>query len=447
MRTALFAVLVVASACKDDAPATRTRATGSSAPGDATIPVDATLGPAVSVSCTAAPLPPADPPRVASSPRVTFGKPSAAGLPGAVAVLHAHENRLRFCYEQNLGRAPTIAGTSKLSIIIKDTGHVHEVIVDDPVDGELALCIKHIVSELDFPKPKAQVTIVQPITFAWTRGDALGAEPTAWIPYAATTALVPSEVALVAALGLQKAIPGDKVASCLGARTGSLRAIARIGLDGAVTAASTGGLGDRVVEACISAALVGTKTEAVPVVTEVACDFVRGDPAPWRVATDAGYTVIDPAKPMLATPKPGETYLIVVEPATPASSITSALRAATKGAAYIIALHVDAGAPLFMTASRGTGGVPDPAAPLVLDSRDPLRICGGLLDAPASAPRTDADKLLANATKRCTHRPCPTQLTITVTQTKADELATLVAAARRVGFERIRLGEGACPAR
>ena len=494
LRACVVVLLAATSACKGDAPAKPDPvATGSGAPRDAAIAspgsagarseadaerrlIDAPTGPILDlVSCSPAPMPPSEPPiglgrgrryngaggdgvgvgRLAMMggggppyAHVTLGKPNEGGLKGAADVLRKHENRLRYCYEQNLGRVPTLAGTSTLTMIIKDNGHVHEVLVDKSLDDELTLCLKHMIMEMSFPKPKAQTSYVQPITFAWTPGTLPPTpEPTAWLPYASSSALVPSDIGVVAAVNLSKVMPTAKLASCLGPQhTGSLRAIVRIGIDGTVIAARAGGMGDRVAEACISAALSGVKSATVPLVTEVACDFVRGDPAPWRVATES-YTVIDASNmPQLSVPKPGEVFLVLLDPTTPGKAVANAVRGGTNAGAYVVAMHVDAGPPLFLLAGRGPGTVTDPAAPLTLDAREPVRICHGLLDAPASAPFVDAEKLLKGAAKRCTHKPCPTQLTIGLTDERtADEVATLVAAARRMGFERIRLGAAACP--
>jgi hypothetical protein len=477
LRVCMLVVLAFTCACKDDAPAQRVpAASGSGARGDAR--VDATAGPILDlVSCSPAPMPPVEPSMTlgrgyrqpgsggrgglgagrldiagrgaAGTPaRVTLGKPNEGGLKGAADVLRKHENRLRYCYEQNLGRVPTLAGTSTLTLIIKEAGYVHEVLVDNSIDDGLTLCLKHMIMEVPFPKPNAQTRYVQPISFAWTPGTlARSPDPGAWLPYASSGAIVPSEIGVVAAVNVSRVMPTAKLASCLGPQhTGSLRAILRIGIDGSVIAARTGGFGDRVAEACIGAALVGVKSEPVPLVTEIACDFVRGEPAPWRVATES-YTVFDASKQdSLSPPRPGEVVLVVLDPTTPGKAVAAAMRAAAQAGADVVAIRVDGGAPLFLLAGRDAGAVSDPASQLVLDTREPMRICHGLLDAPASAPFADAEKLLKTASKRCTHKPCPTQLTIALTDERtADDLATLIAAARRAGFERIRLGAAACP--
>jgi hypothetical protein len=460
VRATLVAALVLVASCKDEAPSTPEPRSMPVAIHDAPAAPDAAIGPILDlVSCSPAPLMPVDPGSAKAGrsehARVTLGKAKEAGLRGAGALLAKHENRLRFCYEQALTRLPTIAGTSKLSIIIKETGYPHEVIVDDSIDNELSLCLKHIVMELQFPKPaKAPVTVEQSVTFAWTPPPApkTFAEPTAWTPYASTRTLAAIEVALPVALGLQNSMPTARLATCLGPQhTGSLRVVARVGADGNVASARAGGFGDGKAEDCIGKLLVGTGTGAPitePIASggsadarstsagsaepiDIACDFVRGDPAPWRVAVDA-YA-------------PEATPLIVLEPAMTADAMKTALRTAASASAYVVALRDAADKPpLFLLAGRPHGYAADPSAPLLLDAREPLRMCGGLLTAPTSGPFTNAEQLLAGAARRCTRKPCPTLLTIT-TGRNADETATLVAAARRAGFERIRLGEGACP--
>ncbi len=408
---------------------------------DAPAAPDAPIGPILDlVSCSPAPLMPVDPGPAKTArleqARVTLGKTKEAGLRGAGALLAKHENRLRFCYEQGLTRQPSIAGTSKLSIIMKDTGYPHEVIVDDSIDNELSLCLKHIVMELQFPKPaKAPVTVEQSVTFAWSPPPApkTMTEPAAWTPYASTRTLSAIEVALPVALGLQNAMPTAKLATCLGPQhTGSLRVVARVVADGNVAAARAGGFGDAKAEECIGKLLVGTGTGApIQGPIDIACDFVRGDPAPWRVAVDA-YA-------------PDATPLVVLEPTMTADAMKAALRTAASARAYVVALRDAADKPpLFLLAGRPHAYAADPSAPLLLDTREPLRMCGGLLTAPVSGPFTNAEQLLAGAARRCTRKPCPTLLTI-ATGRNTDETATLVAAARRAGFERIRLGEGTCP--
>lgn len=482
MRACALIVIALAG-CKGDAPAESKTAPKPTvvATGDA-----APSGPALElVSCTPAPLAPVElaPPfgfvpgagatgggggvgiggltggggvGRGTFPRVALGRTrvtdGSLGEAAAAAFVRKHENRLRYCYEQNLGRRPTLAGDTQVTLIIEPDGVPHEVIVDKSLDDNLSLCMKHTLMELKFPasRGKDRSTILQPMTFAWTpmKVDPSAGEPTAWLPYAMSPALIPTEIALPAALQLQKAIPTAKLGACLTTQAGLVRAIMRIGLDGSVIEARTGGIGDSAALACMSAALVGVKGPPVSLITEVACDFKRGDAAPWRVALDAGYTVLDTVKlePNPPAPKAGETFLVLLDPTTTASTIATALITAGQGAGYIVAMRMEDGAPLFLLAARPYGAIADPSAPLTLDAHDTLRVCNGLLDEPKSAPFAEAMKLLGSAARLCTHKPCPTLLTITLAKERsADELAQLVAAARRSGFERIRLGSGACP--
>jgi hypothetical protein len=441
VRAVLVACVCTLTACKDEPPSTPAPRSMPVAVEDTPAPPDAAIGPILDlVACTPAPLPPVEPAPSKTArieyARVALGKTKENGVRGAADVLKKHANRLRFCYEQNLTRLPTIAGTSKLSIIVEESGYPHEVIVDDSVDDELSLCLKHIVMELQFPKPpKARLTVEQPLTFAWSPPAASTAitEPRAWTPYASTRALASIETALPAALALQKAMPTAKLATCLAPQhTGSLRLVARVAPDGSVETARAGGFGDAKAEDCIGKLVVGTSIGApVTEPVDIACDFVRGDPAPWRVAVDAYAD--------------GATPLIVLEPTMSADDVKASLRSAAKASAYVVALRDAADKPpLFLLAGRPHAYAADPSSPLVLDAREPLRMCGGLLTAPVSRPFTELDQLLNEAARRCTRKPCPTLLSISVAR-GADETATLVAAARRAGFERIRLGEGTCP--
>jgi len=478
MRVLVLAVALVG--CKDSA--TTKPATGSAVatPGDAT-PVDATLGPILDlVSCSPAPLPPIEPleqigggrspggPRGGGGmgvgrlgmagggskivPTVLVGTTKENGLKGASALLHQRENRMRYCYEQAVGRTPNLTGSTTLQIDVKESGFPHEVIVENSIDNELSLCLKHIVMELKFPAPPKDMTrVTQPLTFAWAPYTQPVAEPTAWMPYASTSQLVPLEVAVTASVALQKVMPTAKIAECMKPEhTGSVRTIARIGLDGSVIAARTGGLGDDHVQACMSAAIVGVKTgAAVPLVTEVACDFVRGDPKPWLVDPRAGNVIKTIERhPLPDKVDPAATYTVLIAPSDVGyKHEEEALAFARRGAAYIVALDGNDGLPAqFLYAGRGVGAAPEPTTPLLLDGNEPLKICNGLLDATASAPFADAEKLLANAAKRCARRPCGTLLTISNAMSQSSvRAATLVAAARRAGFERIRLGSGTCP--
>jgi hypothetical protein len=409
------------------------------------------------VGCSAAQAAPAPHGTGPQAPEVKVGALTVKGpFPKAkvAEMLAKHHNRLQFCYEQRLVKTPSIAGTSTLAITILPNGHVFEASVDKSIDDELSLCLKHVISESSFGEPPAKTeertAVTQALTFAWSPGPASKPrpEPKAWTPFAAGPN-APAAVADPAAALFPPSLTLAKLEACLGTHTGSFRSLIKIATDGGVIAARTGGLGDKEAETCVSTALIGLKSQPVAVVSEVACDFQRGDATPWRLTLDAGYTVIEPGKPF--TPDDAtdadKTFVVVADPKTTSADFAAALSASARGAASLVALRADAGPPIFVAAGPQPPSASDPSSPLTLDTRDPLMICGGLLDEAKSAVFNDADKLLAAGSRRCTHRPCPSMLVISTGGTHtALELAALAGAARGVDFERIVIAPSAgCP--
>lgn len=386
-------------------------------------------------------------------PKVRRGALKTTGpLPRATiaSTIATHANRLQYCYEQSLVRTP-ITGSLVLTATLEPTGSVFEAGVENSFDDELSLCLKHIISELRFPAaPKpARTTLKLPLTFAWQPPPPTTAapEPTAWTPFAASATRPPLTVAGPAAAQFPPAMSLGALQKCLGTTNGSFRSVMKLGIDGSVIAARTGGLGNKDAEACISSTLVGTKGPPVPLVTEIACDFQRGDATPWRVSPDAGYTVIEPGKEHVPAPTDAAaTFLVVLEPTTPADIVAKALEVASRGAASIVALKIDDGAPLYVAAGAHLPTSSDPSTPFTVDTNEPISVCGGLLEAPVSGPLHQADVLIGKAARRCTHRPCPAVLAITTTGPwTAKDLAALAGAARGLDFERIVLGPGSCP--
>jgi hypothetical protein len=390
------------------------------------------------------------------TPQVTVGALTVKGpFPKATiaAMFAKHHNRLQFCYEQRLVKTPSIAGTSTLAITILPNGHVFEANVEQSIDDELSLCLKHVISESSFgespKKGEERTAVTQKLTFAWSPGNVSQQrpEPKAWTPFAAGPN-APATVADPAAALFPPSLTLAKLEACLGTHTGSFRTLVKIATDGAVIAARTGGLGDKDAETCVSTALIGTKTQPVSVVSEVACDFQRGDATPWRLSLDAGYTVIEAGKQFVPDDKDAEkTFVVVADPNTTAGDLAAMLAASERGVASLVALRADAGPPIFVAAGPQPVSSADPSSPLTLDTRDPVTVCGGLLDEAKSGAFNDADKLLAAASRRCTHRPCPSMLVISTGGThSAMEIAALAGAARGVDFERIVIAPSlGCP--
>lgn len=386
-------------------------------------------------------------------PHVNRGALSSTGpLPKKMiaSTIATHANRLQYCYEQSLVRKP-ISGSLVLTATLEPTGAVFEAGIENSFDDELSLCLKHIISELRFPAAaKDERTMLKlPLTFAWQPSAPATAapEPAAWTPFAASATRPPLTVSAPAAAQFPPAMSLGALQNCLGTTNGSFRTVMKLGTDGSVISARTGGLGNKDAETCISATLVGTKGPPVELVTEIACDFQRGDATPWRVSPEAGYTVIEPGTEYAPQPTDAEaTFLVVLEPTTPADVAGKALDVASRGAASIVALKIDEGAPLYVAAGAHAPTSPDPSTPFTVDTGEPITVCGGLLEAPVSGPLHQADTLIGKASRRCTHRPCPAVLAITTTGPRtAKDLAALAGAARGLDFERIVLGPGSCP--
>lgn len=390
------------------------------------------------------------------TPQVTVSGRTVKGpYPKAMiaSMMAKHHNRLQFCYEQRLVKNPSITGASTLSVTVLPNGHVFEASVEQSIDDELSLCLKHVISELSFGEPPAKLdertSVSQKLTFAWSPGASSQPrpEPKAWTPFAAGPR-APASIADPAAALFPPSLTLAKLDACLGSHNGSFRTVVRIATDGSVIAARTGGLGDKDAETCVSTSLIGTKTQPVSIVTEVACDFQRGDATPWRLSLDAGYTVIEAGKAYAPDAKDAEkTFVVLADPKTTSGELATALLSSMRGAASLVALRADAGPPIFVAAGPQPLSTSDPSSPLTLDTGEPLTICGGLLDESKSAPFNNADKLLGAASRRCTHRPCPSMLVISTTGThNALELAALAGAARGVDFERIVISPGSsCP--
>jgi hypothetical protein len=454
VRRALVALAIVLAACKGQ-HAKRKKPLPSAARADAGAPA-LPVSELRLVGCQAAPPPPSlpTPGMEKSLPTVTLGTLTAKGpIPQAklAATFALHHHRLQYCYEQRLVKQPSLAETIQLTITVESTGHVFEAMTDKGHDEQLALCLKHIISEAMFPEAPGGKTdrtrVTQAMTFAWHPPAVTphGA-PKAWTPFAASPP-APAQVADGAAAMFPPALSLSKLDACLGTNKGSFRSVVTIGTDGAVTAARTGGLADQAAEDCVSKALVGTKSQPVPQAAEVACDFQRGDATPWRISTGAGYTVLEPGATRTGEPTDGEkTFLILLDRTTPSGDIEKLLAMAQAGAASIVALRADSGAPVYVGAGPVPATIADPTMPIVLDTNAPITMCGGLLDEKLTGGLSQADAMIERAAQRCTFRPCPSTFVVSTSgpQTALD-LGAVAGAARGLDFQRIVLGPATCP--
>ncbi|MBV8760514.1 MAG: hypothetical protein JO257_24695 [Deltaproteobacteria bacterium] len=272
-------------------------------------------------------------------------------------------------------------------------------------------------------------------------------DPKVWTPYAASEALAPNDIATAAATELETAIRAKlpKLDECIGDRTGSVRAMLFVAFDGGVITARVGGLGDHQVDACIASALIGLKVGAPPIVSEVACDLSRGDPAPWRVTADGGYGVKIEAHAN-GISRYGDlgaesSVLVVADPDASPTTISDAIEVAPVRNAVVVAVKADAGAPVFMgvgfdarTANRGDG------EPIAIDLHGTPHACA---DGDAFATGTPS-QLAAALAGRCKTDPCGTLAITLGGKVTARDLLFYAQAARDVGFSRILVGGRGC---
>ena len=290
------------------------------------------------------------------------------------------------------------------------------------------------------------------------------ADTHAWTPFAASEALAPMDIATVAAKELEPMISSraDKLEACFGEHTGSVRAMLRVAFDGGVIDARTGGLGERDAETCLAGALVGLKVSAPPIVPEIACDLDRGEPQPWRVTKSADYTVLDvTATDVLrggvhavigSDEQDAKTTFLVIAPSTlPAIRIDQATMLVLAGSATVVAIQLDAGAPVFagmgLDGRLGRGGEdPVDADPVMLaidPSGAPVRACidGGFVSDAALEPKA-LDDLFGKLATQCKTRTCSTTFAVGPWGSARD-LAVIAEAAFRAGTPRVVLGSDA----
>ena len=287
-----------------------------------------------------------------------------------------------------------------------------------------------------------------------------------WTPFAIETA-PPIATATTVAHATEAAIRARLATldACFTAPSpvGSIRAMLEIDAAGALTAARVGGLGDRGGEACLARALDGL-TVVMPTTepVEVACDLARGEARPWRVATDAGYDLIEVTPTQVrhgtttleltaSEPAPlpsGPTYLVVADPAATGALLEVAASWAFEGDTTLVALRAPSGSPLLIGAARTTyssGETFEDVAAI----RATLTVSAKLVSAcvhtsvhvaSLADPKAVGDLVMAAAT-RCRRVRCASTLRVAFDgDALARDVAEVMAAARRAGFDRVLLG-------
>ena len=123
-----------------------------------------------------APSTPSSPPATKAA-QVLTGPPQVSGALGADVVdrtVHARLPRLKLCYEAALKRASSLEGTISISFVVTKAGGVRSpnVAGGSLSDKPLGDCMTHQFSALVFPRPKAESTVILPLTLVAPRSDA-----------------------------------------------------------------------------------------------------------------------------------------------------------------------------------------------------------------------------------------------------------------------------------
>lgn len=106
--------------------------------------------------------------REPAGPSLRWGLPTVkGGLDPAIIrrVLRRNQNQLRYCYEQQLAKKPTLSGLLVLKVTIDADGKVATA-SSAGVNKELEACVTTRAKTWLFPKPQdGTVSVTQPITF------------------------------------------------------------------------------------------------------------------------------------------------------------------------------------------------------------------------------------------------------------------------------------------
>jgi hypothetical protein len=391
--------------------------------------------------------------------------------------------KFRHCYQLELQQDPTKQGTTTVQVLIDNKGKVKQA----NASGIGGPCIQTVIMAMgNFPPPADDGVTLAKLVLQFDPGDttsepfhdhynkvgALAPKPKAkpvakpppipdtrsWTPYAASLGLASDDVAQAAGAELVKRMPLPKLESCFAGKNASERTMVQVAFDGAVIGARSGGSGDAQVDACISTSLIGLKVTAPPTVTELACDIVRGDPQPWRVAPE-GYTVIDVGENQItqsgtafskATLVPANAdathaFLIVADPAAPPAMVALAYERTQWSAATLVAVKTDPGPPVFIAMGRDGRTREKDYAPLLAieHEKDSVKSCVDN-QSRATSPKAEIETLLRTLANSCDPKPCPATLSIALSGTMQD-LAAAADAARRAGLPRIGLSTTVCP--
>lgn len=124
----------------------------------------------------------ASPPPPSATTALTTDAPAATMAPSGTArvggelpreliqaTVRSGSAAIKRCYEEGLGRNPTIGGTVRVRFVIAPDGSVPVAIDDgsDMPDERVTACIVHQVQQLVFPQPRGgPVTVTYPFVFS-----------------------------------------------------------------------------------------------------------------------------------------------------------------------------------------------------------------------------------------------------------------------------------------
>jgi ribosome-binding factor A len=85
-------------------------------------------------------------------------------------IVRQHMNEVKFCYDQELVRRPTLAGRISVQFAISPVGHVLTSVMQSTTmdDARVENCVVNAVRRWDFPKPVGGglVIVLYPFSFS-----------------------------------------------------------------------------------------------------------------------------------------------------------------------------------------------------------------------------------------------------------------------------------------
>lgn len=412
---------------------------------------------------------------------VVLGAPAITGALAASAigrVLQQRAGELAACASKEPQLLASGPASSKAVVswrfTVGATGKVIQADVTSPVlSAPIAACVTGVIRGAAFPAPPdgRVVAVTLPIAF-----DATGTPPEPpevdpvppWTPFA----IDPSEAASVterAARAAEGAMRGKLAAidACFAssAVTGSLRAMLAVDTDGELTSVRVGGLGDKAVEACVENAVTGMRI-MLPSETsgELACDLARGEAQPWRATLDRpGYGVVEVSRTRLRYGDQAVAAGEVHDPLSDQTMFVLVADADASGAMLALAMGWTADADTTLVAVRparppgappqllgvghtstiGTGGEEEARATIEVHASGVTACADSWTHAAKLADPAAVDGAAQKLAARCRSQACSSSLVVAVGRdAAAKDLAVVVGAARRAGFERVLFMRG-----